>query len=41
MAVEIIDVPDGHHSFDIVDHTEQSRAAVRRAVEWVRKRQAV
>jgi acetyl esterase/lipase len=41
VAVEVIDVPDGHHSFDVVDHTEQSRAAVRRAVEWVRARQAV
>ncbi|MFB9361612.1 alpha/beta hydrolase [Actinoplanes nipponensis] len=40
-GVEVIDVPDGQHSFDIADHTEQSRAAVRRAVAWVRARQAV
>ena len=26
-----IDVPDGHHSFDCLDHTDQSRAAVERA----------
>ena len=39
--VEIIDVPDGQHSFDIADHTDESRAAVRRAVAWVRERQAV
>jgi dienelactone hydrolase len=39
--VEVIDVPDGQHSFDIADHTDESRAAVRQAVEWVRKRQAV
>ncbi|WP_246595639.1 alpha/beta hydrolase [Actinoplanes auranticolor] len=39
--VEIIEVPDGQHSFDIADHTEASRAAVGQAVEWVRKRQAV
>ncbi|MFI7547923.1 alpha/beta hydrolase [Actinoplanes sp. NPDC049599] len=40
-AVEIIDVPHGQHSFDIADHTDESRAAVRRAVGWVRERQAV
>jgi hypothetical protein len=34
-------VPNGQHSFDIADHTEESRAAVRQAVEWVCKRQAV
>jgi hypothetical protein len=39
--VEVIDVPEGQHSFDIADHTDESRAAVRRAVEWVRERQAV
>jgi dienelactone hydrolase len=39
--VEIIEVPNGQHSFDIADHTDESRAAVRRAVEWVRGRQAV
>ncbi|RSM59966.1 hypothetical protein DMB66_25790 [Actinoplanes sp. ATCC 53533] len=41
VAVEIVEVPDGRHSFDIVDHTDESRAAVRRAVEWVVARQAV
>ncbi|MEU8612212.1 alpha/beta hydrolase, partial [Actinoplanes sp. NPDC048791] len=39
--VELIEVPNGQHSFDIADHTEESRAAVRQAVEWVRRRQAV
>jgi dienelactone hydrolase len=38
---EIIEVPEGQHSFDIADHTDESRAAVRAAVEWVGKRQAV
>ncbi len=41
VAVELNEVPDGHHSFDVVDHTDESRAAVRRAVDWVRARQAV
>ena len=41
VAVQTIDVPQGQHSFDVVDHTEGSRAAVRQAVEWVRRTQAV
>jgi acetyl esterase/lipase len=36
-AVEVVDVPDGRHSFDILDHTEQSRAAVEHAMAWVRR----
>jgi dienelactone hydrolase len=31
----VIDVPDGQHSFDILDHNESSRAAVRQAMTWV------
>jgi dienelactone hydrolase len=41
VPVEVIDVAAGQHSFDIADHTDASRAAVRQAVDWVRKRQAV
>ncbi|MGW0706998.1 alpha/beta hydrolase [Streptomyces sp. NPDC002643] len=33
--VEVIDVPDGRHGFDGIDHGEQSREAVRRAMEAV------
>jgi acetyl esterase/lipase len=33
--LDIIDVPDGRHSFDMLDHTEQSRHAVRRAIDAV------
>jgi dienelactone hydrolase len=33
--LEIIDVPNGHHSFDIIDHTDESRAAVRQALDHV------
>jgi hypothetical protein len=36
VSVEIVDVPEGRHSFDILDHTEQSRAAVQQAMGWVR-----
>ena len=32
--VEIIEVPNGHHSFDMLDHTKESRDAVTRAMEW-------
>jgi acetyl esterase/lipase len=27
----VIDVPDGHHSFDLLDHTDESRRAVEQA----------
>jgi acetyl esterase/lipase len=31
----VIEVPDGQHSFDMLDHTEESRAAVTQAMAWV------
>ncbi|MFC3960952.1 hypothetical protein [Nocardia jiangsuensis] len=34
-TIEVIDVPNGQHSFDVLDHTDESRAAVERAVRWV------
>jgi dienelactone hydrolase len=34
--VDVIDVPDGRHSFDILDHTDESRSAVERAMAWMR-----
>ncbi|MFF7726945.1 dienelactone hydrolase family protein [Streptomyces sp. NPDC008001] len=34
-AVEVIDVPDGHHGFETIDHTEQTRRAVERAMRSV------
>lgn len=33
--VQVIDVPDGRHGFDALDHTDQSRDAVRAAVAAV------
>jgi hypothetical protein len=33
--VEVIDVPDGHHGFETIDHTEQARDAVTHAVRSV------
>jgi acetyl esterase/lipase len=34
-ALDVIDVPNGRHGFDNQDHTEESRAAVRQAMDWV------
>lgn len=33
--LEIIDVPGGQHGFDMLDHTDESRHAVRRALDAV------
>jgi dienelactone hydrolase len=33
--LEIIEVPHGRHGFDFLDHTDESRAAVRRALDRV------
>lgn len=33
--LDVIDVPEGRHSFDVLDHTPASRAAVTRAMSWV------
>ena len=27
-VLEVIEVPDGRHGFDVLDHTDESRAAV-------------
>ncbi|HEY0474365.1 MAG TPA: nuclear transport factor 2 family protein, partial [Kribbella sp.] len=31
---DIIDVPKGQHGFDMLDHTDESRAAVTKALDW-------
>jgi acetyl esterase/lipase len=36
-GTELVDVPHGRHSFDMLDHTDESRAAVDRAMSWVAK----
>ena len=36
--VEIVDVPLGHHSFELTDPTDASRAAVERAMSAVLRR---
>ncbi|GAB3532022.1 hypothetical protein GCM10027403_03500 [Arthrobacter tecti] len=34
-SLEVIDVPEGQHEFDMLDHTAESREAVTQAVDWV------
>jgi dienelactone hydrolase len=33
--LDIIDVPKGRHGFDMLDHTDESRDAVTRALDWM------
>lgn len=35
LGLDVIDVPDGHHSFDIVDDSDSSRAALQQAMDRV------
>lgn len=37
---DVIAVPDGRHGFDILDHSAQSRAAVRKGLDWMAARLA-
>lgn len=34
-SVELVNYPTGHHAFDLVDDTEESRAILRRAMQFV------
>lgn len=38
VPVEVIDVPNGQHGFDCLDHTDESRSAVERATNWISQR---
>ncbi|WP_017627358.1 alpha/beta hydrolase [Nocardiopsis chromatogenes] len=35
VALDIIDVPEGRHGFDMLDHSDASRSAVTEAMAWV------
>jgi hypothetical protein len=37
VALDIVDVPHGHHGFEFLDYTEESRAAVHQALDLVLK----
>jgi acetyl esterase/lipase len=34
-AATVVDVPHGQHAFDMLDHTDESRTAVRAALSWL------
>jgi acetyl esterase/lipase len=40
LPVELVEVPDGHHAFDLLDDTNASRAAIRRVLAFLRERLA-
>jgi len=40
LPVELVEVPDGHHAFDVLDDTDASRAAIGRVVAFLRERLA-
>jgi acetyl esterase/lipase len=35
LPVELVEVPDGHHAFDVLDDTDASRAAIRRVLDFL------
>jgi acetyl esterase/lipase len=37
LPVELVELPDGHHAFDIVDDTDASRDAIRRVLSFLRE----
>jgi acetyl esterase/lipase len=37
LPVELVEVPDGHHAFDVLDDTDASRAAIRRVLDFLRE----
>jgi acetyl esterase/lipase len=38
LPVELVEVSDGHHAFDLLDDTDASRAAIRRVLAFLRER---
>ena len=40
LSVELVDHPDGHHAFDVLDDTDASRDAIDRVVAFLRDRLA-
>jgi acetyl esterase/lipase len=37
LPVELVEVPDGHHAFDVLDDDDASRAAIRRVLDFLRE----
>jgi acetyl esterase/lipase len=40
LPVELVQVPDGHHAFDLLDDSDASRAAIRRVLAFLGERLA-
>jgi acetyl esterase/lipase len=40
LPVELVEHPDGHHAFDVLDDTDASRDAIRRVLEFLRRQLA-
>ncbi len=38
VPVDVLDVPNGQHGFDMLDHTDESRQAVEKAATWITER---
>jgi acetyl esterase/lipase len=38
LPVELVEHPEGHHAFDVLDDTDASRDAIRRVLEFLRRR---
>jgi acetyl esterase/lipase len=37
LPVELVDHPDGHHAFDVLDDTDASREAIRQVLAFLRE----
>jgi dienelactone hydrolase len=40
LPMELVEHPEGHHAFDVLDDTDASRDAIRRVLEFLRRRLA-
>ncbi|MCZ7423663.1 alpha/beta hydrolase [Verrucosispora sp. WMMA2121] len=38
VPADVLDVPNGQHGFDMLDHTDESRQAVEKAATWITER---
>jgi acetyl esterase/lipase len=37
LPVELVEVPGGHHAFDVLDDDDASRSAIRRVLDFLRE----
>lgn len=41
VAIEVINYPEGHHSFDVIDDTDESRAIIQRTLTFLKEHLAI